>query len=499
MNRVQLCFGVFSVLAFAVITVRSTAAEINSHAASQAGLVVAWEVNIGGAPLARGDRSFVLWPHSTAKNEFVTVRSGGKVLQRIHGDEVDQSAVEQAIYKGEKLTQTPRIGLEGAKGRADKLVATYKKIGKTLEVEPYSQRLIYIVTLASNGILEVIDAETGLVYWKTEFGDTRLEMFGPGVSDDYIVVTNGNHLYAFDLLNGGMINSRSLPFTPTGSPSIAGTKAVIPSIDGRLMAYDIVDPKKFPVVLRSGNENRLGVTHSIDRNFISWPTGSKLFIAKAEGPKLWTSISMSEAVSNTAAATPNGFVFSGREGTIVHCNVERNDSILWKTRLALPVSQSPIVNQDVVLIATDNGMLYGFDLQTGVEIWDKPISNINRLVGISKEHAYAINSSNQLVTIQLSNGQERFRTSSVVPNAIPNAKNDRLYFVTSQGQLTCLREPEAIYPTFVTSLTPSADDKPKEAKESTESTSSEASPFGEEAAASGESSAASNPFGTDPF
>jgi outer membrane protein assembly factor BamB len=479
-------------------------AQLNANAVSQVGLMVAWETNIGGAPLANGPRSFAIWPHSTAKREFVTVRLGNRILERISGDEIDQAAIDRAILKGEALTQAPRLGLAGATARAEKLAATYKQLGKTLQLEPFSQRLTYIVTLTSNGILSAIDAETGSVLWKAEAGDSRLESYGPGVSDESVVATNGNSVYVFDLTTGNLLASRKLAFTPTGTPTAVLGKAVVPSIEGRLIAYDIANAKIPPIVLRSGSENRLGVARSADRDFLAWSMGSKLFMAKiGESPRLWTSIALGEPVANVPVTSQNGFVFCGREGTVVHCTTERDDSILWRTRLAVQVSKAPVVGQNLALIMSDDGLLFALDLKTGISVWEQAASNIKEVVSIGKQHAYVTNSSNALVALDLTTGLETSRAPVVTPTVLPNSISDRLYFITPKGQLTCLRETSAVSPTFVAdfqNVQADTDKKtPSTENAADDKATTETSLLEGDAVMQDATTEAANPFGIDPF
>ncbi|MEQ1827662.1 MAG: PQQ-binding-like beta-propeller repeat protein [Pirellula sp.] len=487
-----------------VLLVGSANSDVKSTSSSQLGLVVAWETNIGGAPLAHGSHSFVVWPHSNAKTEFVTVKSGSRILQQFNGDEIDHAAIERAILQGERLTTTPKLGLEGAKANAEKLVTTYAKMGKTLIVEPFSQRLTYIVTLTSNGILVGIDGETGAILWKSEAGDTRLEMHGPGVSDEYVVMTNGIQLFVFDLAKGNLVATRKLLFSPTGAPTAAGGMAFVPSIEGRLVAYNILDQKAPPIVLRSGTENRIGVVHSSDRNFLGWPMGNRLFIASlGEKPNLWTSIALNESVSNLPVASLKGFVFSGSEGTVVHCGTDRMNSLFWKTRLATPVSKSPVIGQNVVLVVSDEGSLIALDLETGTELWERPVTNINEIASVGKQHAYVTNSSRSLVSIQLSDGKETARSSNVFPKVLPNSVSDRLFFITPSGVLTCMREANADQPTFVAdhkTATDATSVKPAPSTEAGTTETPEASNiFGEEPMKKETAEETENVFGTDPL
>lgn len=492
-----------------------TRAENNSDDLAHVGLVLHWESNIGGAPLANGPQSFVLWSHTTEKREYVNVRyapklnshvvnkreittlripSGtigvvtkvisdgasfevefsdakGKVLgltvmdakdvspidtriiERIRGEEVDQKRLEQAIISGEKILKTPRLGLQGATEKAQKLVATYKTLGRNVDIEPYSQRIAFAVTLTSNGILESMDAETGAVLWRTQAGISTLPMFGPGVSDDYVVATNGNVFYVYELATGNIVTSRKLEFTPTACPTVLGDKIIVPSVDGRLVAYDIKKPEIAPAIIRIGIENRLGVVISADRKFFAWPTGRKLIQAKMDQfPILWNATSVNERILALPIATQNGFLASTEHGTVFHCSTGREDALFWKTRLAVQVSQSPLANKELAFVVSDEGILFALRMQDGTDAWGHQPQHIQNLIAVGKKHLYVKDWRKALVAIDLETGLESAQTSLILPDVVPNKITDRLLFVTKQGQVTCLREIDATVPSFTTEM-----------------------------------------------
>lgn len=430
------------------------------------GLVVHWQSNIGGAPLANGPSSFVVWPHSTEKREYVTVRSGNRVIEQIRGEEVDRMALEKAIENGEKPLKPPTIGLDGAKMKAEKLVATYKILGRRAEIDtPFSERLVYAVSLTTNGILETTDAETGAVIWKTEAGNSALPMFGPGVSDEYVAVTNGNTLYVYELLTGNIVTTRTLAFTPTAPPAVLLEKAIVPSVDGRTVAYDIKNKVIPPVILRTGTENRLGLTISADHEYFSWPTRNQLILSRIQkSPKLWSTVKLGEPILARPIATQSGFLMITISGTVLHCTTSLQDSLLWKSRLAVQVSQSPIANNDTVFILSDDGLLFALRLSDGTDAWGHQPKNVRNLIAVGKQHVYVKDSRNALVSIEIATGLESGRTNLILPNVIPNAISDRLFLVTSQGQLTCLRETDAKTPTYSTAFRVNADAAPSQQK-----------------------------------
>ena len=477
-------------------------AQANKGDLASAGLVVHWESNIGGAPLANGSQSFVLWSHTTEKREYVTVRSGGRIIERIRGEEVDLKKLEEAVIQGEKLLKSPRLGLEGAKKKAEKLVATYKTLGRKVEVEPYSQQLIYAVSLTTNGIVSTMDAETGAVIWKTEVGRSTLAMFGPGVSDDYVAVTNGNTLYVYELVTGNIVTTRKLMFTPTASPIVLLGKAIVPSVDGRLVAYDIKSEVIPPGILRTGTENRLGLTISADHQFLSWPTGIRLVMARMEKtPILWAAANVGEPILSLPIATQNGFLASSIYGTVFHASTNRDEPLIWKSRLAVQVSQSPLANKDMAFIVSDEGLLFALNLADGSDAWGHQNGNIAHMISVGKQNIYVMDSRKALVAIDLAKGFESRPTNLILPDIIPNAINDRLLFVTKQGQVTCLREIDANAPTFTTVFTgdisapPNQTTKPEPTP--TKPIEEDTNVFGGAGEPVGDSP---NPFGgTDPF
>lgn len=495
----QRLFCICSALGFGAAISDSLRAQVRHDGLTDLGLVVNWEANIGGAPLNNGRSSFVVWPHSTAKREHVTVRLGNRVIAQIAGDEIDNAALEKAIIRGERPKESPKLGLKGATEKAEKLVATYKTLGRSASVESFSQNLTYVVTLATNGILEAIDAESGAVLWQVEAGDATLPMFGPGVSDEHVVITNGNFLQIYDLATGNLINTRQLQYSPTGCPTAMPGKAIVPSILGRTVAYDIAAIKVAPVVLRTGTENRLGTTMSADREFLAWPMQSKLILAKLERePRLWTSVSFGETLASLPVATQNGFVASTNNGTVFHCNTLRNDSLQWKHRLAVQITKSPVVSKDIVVVVSDDGLMFALKLTDGSEAWEDPVLNINEILSIGKKHVYVRTTSGTLAAYDVATGHEVSRSSIIVPEVIPNSISDRVFIINKNGQLSCLREVDAVEPTFVTTYGVKADEsKATEVEqEDTKPAEEDSSMFGDEdsspAADSGD-----DPFATD--
>jgi outer membrane protein assembly factor BamB len=252
--------------------------------------------------------------------------------------------------------------------------------------------------------------------------------------------------------------------------------------------------KEAPIVLRSGNENRVAIQTSVNRRFVCWPINSKLILADIENnARLWTSIVAGETVVALPVAVETGYIACGVNGTVIHFSTDRVDSIRWKRRLAAQVTKSPV--------ASDEEKLFCMSITDGSNLWANPVRNIHGIVSVGKDHVYAVSGSNQLVSIDKATGTEVKVSNIQAPKVLPNSISDRLYFIDSQGELTCLRETAAEDPVYIANFKANNDDASSKKKENllddpTEST--DAAPV-EDSLFEGAGDATNDLMGDDPF
>lgn len=423
--------------------------QINDGSIAAAGLEIQWENSLGGAGLARGDQNLVIWPHKTERREYVDVYVGNRLIERIDARQIDKVAVDKLILEGKPIKPTPVLGMSGARAKAEKLVSTYKILGRNATIKTFSEPVIYVVAVAANGIVSAIDGESGEVLWQSSVPNPELPILGPGVSDDYVTVVNGNRFYAMQLKTGNLVNSARLSFTPTGTPVPLKTRVMVPSIGGRIIGYDMEKPVIEPVILRAGVENRNGTTISPDGQYLAWASDTSLFLIKNEVvPQMYSRVNAGGLVGSRPVATSKGFVFVGNFGTVIHANTNQTGSYQWRANLAMPTSRSPVVARDHVLVLSDDGRLEALDLETGNRAWPNMAANINRILGVGKETVYVRDSGGMLATHKLSDGSLVARTNCLLQGIIPNSISDRLFVVSRDGHLTCMREKGAVMPTM---------------------------------------------------
>ncbi|MCU0707792.1 MAG: PQQ-like beta-propeller repeat protein [Pirellula sp.] len=478
-------------------------AQVNDQSVAPAGLEVHWEGSLGGAGLARSEQNMVVWAHSSERREFVDVFLGNRLIERIDARQVDRAALDRLIVEGKPTKPVPTLGMQGAQERAAKLVKTYAVLGRQLTVTTFSEPVIYVVTLASNGILTAFDGESGEVLWQTSLPHANLQLLGPGVSDDYVTVVNGNYYFAMSLKNGSLVATRVLEHTATSAPVPLKDKILVPSIGGRVAAYDIANPLLSPVVLRAGKENRNGTAISSNREFIAWTSQKSLFMIHNERtPTMWAKVNAGDDVQTRPIATPQGFLFATNNGVVIHATTDRVGSYLWRANLALQTGRPAVVGNDRVFIVADDGEVQCMDLQTGKALWPTTTKNVDLILGVGKEHIYARDTSGMLESIRISDGKVDGQTTALLQGVVPNSIHDRFFVVTRTGHLTCLREKGAIKPTMWIELKNPTKEKPKETTtptrpEPTRPTNMDDDPFGADLKPTAPAGDAKDPF--DPF
>jgi len=433
-------------------------AQINERSVAPLGLEVMWENSIGGAGLAQGPESLAVWPHSTDRREYVDVFVGNRLIERIDARRVDRETLDKRILEGKSSGPVPILGLQGAQAQAEKLIKTYAVLGKKATYKTVSQPLTYVVGLAKNGVVTAIDGETGELLWQSSVPRADLPLYGPGISDDYVTVVNGNAFYAMDLHNGNMINTGRLAFTPAGSAASLDQRIIVPSTEGRLVGYNVENPVIAPVILRAGAENRRGLAISADRDFMAWTSRNAMYLVHNENvPKLWSKVNLDEPLDSKPIATHQGFLFTSMYGTVIHATTARTGSYLWRVNLAIPTSHTPVCDNKHAFILSDDGRVVALDLQTGKQLWGSYVGHVDQIVGVGKEHLYIQNDRGSLSKLRVSDGQVEATSSAMVDMVIPNSVTDRLFIATKDGHISCLRETGSLQPTVFNPPKKSAD------------------------------------------
>jgi len=199
--------------------------------AHRAGLKVEWnsQMKVGGAS------KMVDWFLQINENEsttYFTMESGP--LREVVSN-------RQLNAKGEPY------GMDGAREevdfRAELLEARYRKRGVEgyeIKRSNYSLPKSVLYTLASNGMVSAIDADTGVHYWDRVI-DSGSRVVGLGASDNKVAVVIGSRVFCLNSSDGRVLWDRQTAYSPGASPAVSDTHIFVPLANGRLQTYSIED------------------------------------------------------------------------------------------------------------------------------------------------------------------------------------------------------------------------------------------------------------------
>lgn len=197
---------------------------------------------------------------------------------------------------------------------------------------------------------------------------------GPLVINERIFAPNaGHHLYALDL-RGNLIWTFTakgpLWATPT---SDSGCECIyVASMDHHLYAIDA----------QSGNQKWM--TEDLGGSIVSTPVFSEdgiLYIGTFASEYLAIDAQNGSIIWRKPA---EGWIWGGlhlKDGILYFGDLKGNlyaadaktGGVIWKTQLGSSITESPLVTDDLIYVATENGVLKALDLN-GNEVWNKPFN-----------------------------------------------------------------------------------------------------------------------------
>jgi hypothetical protein len=129
-------------------------------------------------------------------------------------------------------------------------------------------------------------------------------------------------------------------------------------------------------------------------------------------------------------ATSNGEVFSMHELT---------GQRRWKYATGFPVTRTPAVVGNKVFVTSDEPMLHCVDAEKGTELWEVP--HISQFAAASANRVYGVDDLGALVVMDSTTGATLGRIpTDGSTDALVNDQTDRVYLVSSEGVVQCLRE-----------------------------------------------------------
>lgn len=387
-----------------------------------------------------------------------------------------------------KLAWATRISLDGLR---DRIVS--------VEILPSAERDEVLIESLS-GRVELRDAETGDLKWRTTVGIPYLRTYPPVAFKQGIFIirrnmlfglnrkTGRHHLFTIDPASGLPTLGYQLLFAPSGRPVtdaegealfVAGdnrvTQYVIPPFDSNQVTLPSVNPAsalpakmkkspyqpvvgkniKFldvhitqPLVLYLG---RVGVIGD-EGTFLSLDT---IELKTRQGFKIGgpTSVGMGQY---------DDMVYIGSDDQIVYALDVVSARLEWRYMAGAPISRTPLPTKKDVFVTALNRGLARLDRDWGRLIWRNP--EADRFLALNQKYVYATDKRGHLLVLDYIRGRTlaRYDTSDYVVR-VSNRWTDRIYLGAHDGTIICLRPRDNELPFRPTPLPGKEKEKEKKA------------------------------------
>jgi outer membrane protein assembly factor BamB len=311
---------------------------------------------------------------------------------------------------------------------------------RVIRIDLY-QGVLYVQTSAS--LLQAFEAETGKSLWTAHWGRPEYPSSPPAFSREHVGIVNGTRAYLASRADGALTWERVLAAAPAEGLAIGVERVFVPTYKGRIEAIGIADPKTTPKSLHLNGR----------------PTGQPLLTAKrlciatrarslylldpndlAEGARVETTAIVEAPLVYRAphifAASLDGYVYAIEEET---------GHVEWRASTATPIRLAPVLGLQDVFVVTEAGELVSIDLANGQELWRT--SNVANVVASSSHRVYARDRFGRLVILDAGSGRRLGSfMAQEIDYAMPNSQNDRLYLASAGGIVQCLREADQAEP-----------------------------------------------------
>jgi len=436
------------------------------HVARQLGLTQAWMRPINAPYGAQTIADQQLYVHQSDPHEYIEIVQLGEPPELTEEEKKAGGSAPSppvvAVFGRVNVRQVGKESLEAGRAEAQRLasneVRRLKRRGISAVLQTHNVPRVNLYSLATNGVLEARNAETGEILWTVRVGDPRLTYHEIGVDDEFLTIINGGNLIQIDVNSGIELESVRTVGTPLMGAVNSDQYALVPIIGGRVEGYPLRDTTLEPFV-RSMRGTIMAIpTKSPDSSRVAWGTDQGyVFVAEASGtPSILFRLDTDGSVSGPLAAAPGDrFFFGSENGQVYGLRATRTGEVLWSQPIGEPFYDRPLVVGQQLLISSTYGNMIALDVSTGDPTWDRPVPNIGDLIGAFDGRVYVRTLSGALAAINVADGKVLGIFPEVRPSRLlPNVLTNRLYLVSERGEVQCLRPEDSPLPQFLAPADP---------------------------------------------
>jgi outer membrane protein assembly factor BamB len=360
----------------------------------------------------------------------------------------DQRGLTYSISDRNLDTFGQPFGAEGAEKAAAEKIRLLKLEGIEATVEKRVVPDITLFATTNHGVVHAINAETGRILWTTPVGQSRFPTTAAAVSDQWVAVVNGQSLYLLRAEDGELVEQRRLlGAVPAAGPVIAGNSVCVPMLSGQLYTYDF-GPDDTKTAKVSYAKGLVRFPPTAIGNRVLWPTDKGVITAMDIGrPGVIYRVRLEDKVAGPLVYSPPSQVLVVTDNGYLYSFDVKTGDVKWRfstgDQTAEPAS---VVGETVFLMSRDAGM-HAVKTTTGEDLWWAP--GARRFIAATEDKVYASTNTGLLLVLDIKSGS----VLSEIPinptdRVFVNNQTDRIYIGTKSGLVQCLHEQGAYWPTI---------------------------------------------------
>jgi outer membrane protein assembly factor BamB len=330
-----------------------------------------------------------------------------------------------------------------------------------------------IFVQSTAGVVTAFNAEDGRKRWAIQVGRNDEPAMAATTNHNLVLVIAGPVAYAMNKFTGDEVFKFRLPGQPAADPAMDENIFCVPMSEGAVHAFSIetlthlerygtLPPAVAKPFLWQFISNEI-CSHApvINEDSVVFTTlSNNLHSVDLRGRSLYQ-VTMREPATAPMTAVSDELT----DSVIVATGDNRLRSVVttkplvdWMFPLGRTIREQPVVIGDQVFAVTDGGGLMCISRSSGrpmiAELEDGSTrewftSGIVKVVTVTQDKVYGVDVSDRLVVIKRTTGEVIARTSvQQFRHRHPNHLTDRVYLVSSSGQIMCLREPGSEFATY---------------------------------------------------
>jgi outer membrane protein assembly factor BamB len=319
-----------------------------------------------------------------------------------------------------------------------------------------------LTVLTTAGVVEEFNANTGASLWVAPIGNENYPSLGPAVNEQYVALVNGSTLYVLDRRDGRPVFSQTVSGAPGAAPALGDKYVYVPLVNGRIEGYLLDRKAKLQKPWYYQSSGRAMVSPLATPTTLVWTTDTgNLYVADSEEPRMRFRMETgADIVSPPAYLKP--YVYVASMSGELFAGDEETGKRHWKYATGFPVVRPAAPVGKRVFVTSDEPALHCVDVETGNAIWEAP--HVSEFAAASKSRVYGVDDLGALVVLDGDKGTLIGRYAADHPiKSLVNDQSDRIYLISSDGVIECLREAAAKEP-FYHNPKPVAEAKPEDGK-----------------------------------